>query len=56
MGGSGFTLPATPPATTLLNFDGGNTDLPTLLPSQTPVGEIDGTIGGPGATEFYKFD
>lgn len=40
---------------TLTNFDGGSHLDPVLLPSNEPVGQVTGTIGGFGTEDYYSF-
>ncbi len=40
---------------TLINFEGGSTSTPVLLPSGELVSEVTGTIGGFGSQDYYTF-
>jgi len=40
---------------TLINFQGGSTSTPVLLPSGELVSEVTGTIGGFGSQDYYTF-
>lgn len=40
---------------TLINFQGGSSSTPVLLPSGEPVAELSGTIGGVGSEDYYLF-
>jgi hypothetical protein len=40
---------------TLINFQGGSSSTPVLLPSGEPVAEVTGTIGGLGSQDYYTF-
>jgi hypothetical protein len=40
---------------TLINFQGGSTSMPVLLPSGELVSEVTGTIGGLGSQDYYTF-
>jgi len=39
----------------LINFEGGSTSMPVLLPGGEPVSEVTGTIGGLGSQDYYTF-
>jgi hypothetical protein len=39
----------------LVNFQGGTPEDPVLLPVVGQIGQLDGTIGGLGSTDFYEF-
>jgi hypothetical protein len=49
------TLAAAPAGTTTVNVAGGTLADPTPLVSEGNVGQIDGSIGGDGAEDFYTF-
>jgi hypothetical protein len=55
--GAGYatTLEFQSPLATLIDFQGGSSSLPTLLPSGQPVAEVTGTIGGFAEEDYYLF-
>jgi len=49
------TLAAAPTGSTTVSLTGGTLADPTPLVSQGRVGQVDGSIGGDGAQDFYQF-
>jgi hypothetical protein len=47
--------PAAPPPVTLVDLQGGTPSAPTTLPVTGRIGEVTGSIGGVGSTDFYQF-
>lgn len=53
--GSFTTSAAVTSPQTLVNFEGGTPQNPVPLPLVGHIGQLDGTIGGIGSTDFYLF-
>jgi hypothetical protein len=53
--GNFTTLAAAPSGTTVATVQGGTLADPTGLESQGRVGQVDGSIGGQGSQDFYRF-
>ena len=53
--GTFLTLAAPPSGTTEVSIQGGTLADPTPLQSEGRIGQVDGSIGGEGAVDFYRF-
>jgi len=49
------TIQTAPPNTTVVNLQGGTLANPVQLQSQGRIGQLNGSIGGAGAQDFYVF-
>jgi len=53
--GDSTSLEFQSPLATLIDFQGGSSSLPTVLPVGQPVAEVTGTIGGLAEEDYYLF-